>query len=667
VCGICGIVNRKAGMPAPDIPLLHRMIGRLQHRGPDESGFFRTNDAALGHARLSIIDAESGKQPLSTADGNLWISYNGELYNYLELRQELLSLGHEFRTHSDTEVFLNAFAEWGTDCFPRFNGQWAAAIWDVHDRRLVLSRDRFGIRPLYYTVANERFMFASEVKSLFADSSVLRQLDAAGLAETFTFWCPVAPATVFTGILQVRPGHFLVLDGRSNQRPVETPYWTLDFPDRRSTSVRSIDSYAEELHELLLRAVRLRFTRSDVPVGAYVSGGLDSSVAAILIREFTDVPLDTFSVRFSDGEFDEGRYQSRLVNRIGSEHHDIRVRPTDIGEHFPSAVRHAEQPILRTAPVPLFLLSRLVKEQGCKVVVTGEGADEVFAGYDIFREALVREFLARDPSSERRSEVLRALYPWMDRSPVRHAAMGGAFFTQNLDLNDPGMSHRPRWNTTARLLRFFTPAIREQMLQTDVVGRHISRLPADHAKWNLLSRAQWIESTTLLAGYILAPQGDRMLMAHSVEGRFPFLDHELSAFANALPSRHKIMGLDEKHLLKRTFGHLIPDEIVHRPKQPYRAPDAMSFFGVTSPEWFSDLLADSSVKSAGLFDATMIARLINKCQSHEGQNMSNSDNMLLVGIASTSLLFEEFVRGGAAAADGPLPPLAVAVDFSSRR
>lgn len=656
MCGICGFVSEDA---APDRALIERMIGRLAHRGPDGSGWYRDERAALGQARLAIIDAAGGAQPLSNEDGSVWITFNGEIFNYVELGDELTALGHRMRTASDTEVIVHAFEEWGEGCFERFNGQWALALWDRRRKRLLLSRDRMGVRPLYYARAGRRFLFASEVKSLFADRSVARALDPAGLDETFTFWCAVAPRTVFEGVSQLEPGHFAVLeDGRLRSRP----YYANRFPRRGDEACQDLAESGRLLRERLVDAARLRFLRSDVPVGAYLSGGIDSSVTAAIVARYTSAPLRTFSLRFEDEEYDEGRYQAEMARRLGTDHRSVTVRAEDIAEVFPAVVRHAECPLLRSAPAPLYLLSRLVRQSGYKVVVTGEGADEVLGGYDIFREARVRRFWARDPGSRKRGRAVELLYPWMARSPGAAPSFGRAFFGRNLDLADPALSHRPRWDSTRALEELLAPELRSTMAGRDAVAGLVARLPPESAEWDSLSRAQWLEMATLLPGYILSSQGDRMLMANSVEGRFPFLDPRVVALANGLPSRHKLLGLDEKHILKREFADLVPASILRRPKQPYRAPDAASFLSGKRQDWVEGLVSEATLRAAGIFDPAAVAGLLAKCARTGGARLGNTDNMRVLAVLSTMLVHEGFIAGdgsGGESADPPRPTLAI--------
>ena len=655
MCGICGIVTDGE---APDLDLRTEMIGRLHHRGPDGSGWFRDRGVGLGHARLAIIDTARGAQPMRNEDGNVWVTFNGEIFNYVELTRDLRRLGHRFRTASDTEVIVHAWEEWGEACFDRFNGQWALAIWDRRAQRLVLSRDRLGIRPLYYTRHGRRLLFASEVKALFADPAVPRALDPDGLDETFTYWSTVAPRTVFTGVEQLPPGHYALLD-RDGFRTA--PYWSPDFPERGAEPCQDTRENAERLREALVEATRLRFLRSDVPVAAYLSGGIDSSVTAAVMARYTQVPLHTFSLRFADAEYDEGGYQQQMATLLGSKHEDVVVGPADIAEVFPRVVAHAETPVLRAAPAPLLLLSQLVRDNGYKVVVTGEGADEVLGGYDLYREARVRLFWSRDPGSAKRTRAAELLYPWMARSPGQAPAFARSFFGRHLDADDPALSHRPRWSATAALKTMLTDAVRREANGDALVAA----MPERSARWDPLSRAQWLEMTTLLPGYILASQGDRMLMASSVEGRFPFLDQHVVALADTLPARHKLFGLTEKYLLKQAFADLVPEEIRHRPKQPYRAPDAASFFfGGRRPDWVAEVTSPRALAEAGVFDPAQVAGLFAKCARTNGARLGNTDNMRVLAVLSTQLTHHLFVAGDGSGGvrRAPAPPTTT-VDF----
>ena len=451
MCGIAGIVDLTGGAGSPPRDALLRMAGALKHRGPDEFGIYRGARAGLAHARLAIIDLATGQQPLANEDDTLWIVFNGEIFNYVELRAELERLGHRFRTGSDTEVIVHAWEAWGEDAFERMNGQWALALWDERRQCLVLSRDRLGVRPLYLCRHDGKLYFASEVKAIFAaDRRIPRELDPAGMDQTFTFWSVVPPQSVFRGIEELRPGHLRVY---ANGSVRDRAYWSPSYASADGDGFAgSIEDAAQAVRHALDRATSLRVLRADVPVGSYLSGGLDSSLVAALGARHAGGRFQTFSLRFADAEYDETAFQRLMVDRLGSEHHEVVARREDIAEVFPDVIYHTERPILRTAPAPLFLLSRLVRRHGIKVVLTGEGADEMFAGYDLFREGKVRRFWAKFPESRLRPRALERLYPYLARSPVSRQALARQFFGRHLSGHDaPGFAHGTRWQTTGAL------------------------------------------------------------------------------------------------------------------------------------------------------------------------------------------------------------------------
>jgi asparagine synthase (glutamine-hydrolysing) len=655
VCGIAGLIHLDAKPIDPQT--LRRMVARLRHRGPDESGALIEGHVGLGHARLSIIDLSGGRQPMSSEDGRLAITFNGEIFNYVELRRELAAAGHRFATKSDTEVILHAYQQWGDECVGRFNGQWAFAICDYPQRRLFLSRDRLGIRPLYYTTAGREFLFASEVKSLLEHRGVPRRIDPLGLDQVFTFWSPLAPRTVFEDIWELPPAHNLVVEAG---RIRTWRYWQMqyDVDDRP----RSEDQWAEELLELLTDATRLRL-RSDVPVGTYLSGGLDSSVTTALVQQSSGTRLRTFSVGFDDEEFDEGRYQRDVVARLGTDHQSVRCHAQDIGLVFPEVIWHAERPILRTAPAPLFLLSELVRDAGYKVVVTGEGADELLGGYDIFKEAKLRRYWAADPDSVRRPALLARLYPYLPKIQAQPPAYRKAFFhVRPEDLANPLFSHLPRWELTARLKAFFAPEFRARLGAYDAYEDCRALLPEDFGRWHPFCQAQYLETAILMPGYILSSQGDRMAMAHGVEGRFPFLDHRLAELAGRMPPRLKMKGLREKYLLKRAARRLVPETILRRTKQPLRAPEAASFLPPGNARsrhaWVEELLGPARIRRGRVFDPAAVGHLVEKIR--RGQAIGIKDNMAMVGVLSTQLFVEQYIEHFAAPQPGPaIAPLDV--------
>ena len=646
MCGIAGFTGAQA--PAGEARgTLERMIHTLHHRGPDGYGFHVGPGIGLAHARLAIIDLATGEQPIHNERRTVWTVLNGEIFNYIELRAELERRGHRFDTQSDTEVIVHLYDEYGDAFVEHLNGQFAIALWDAEQRRLLLVRDRAGIRPLFHARANGRIWFASEIKALLAALPDRARLDPQGLVQALTYWAPVDPDTAFEGVSSLPPGHVLTIaeDGRQTLRR----YWDWTFPADVGTSAAargfdSVEQAASELRALLIDAVRLQL-RADVPVGAYLSGGLDSAAIVALVRSFTDTPLRTFSVAFEDPEFDESAHQALMVRHLGTDHTTLHCSRRDIGEAFPELIRHTEAPILRTAPTPLMLLSRRVREHGYKVVLTGEGADEVFGGYDLFKEAKVRRFWARQPGSTLRPKLLGRLYGYLENSPVANPAFAQAFFGKGLEhIDRPIFAHVPRWSTSQRALAFLSPELRASVGDWDPLAAYEQRLPAEIMRWAPLERDQYVEAKSLLAGYLLAAQGDRVAAANSIEGRVPFLDHRLIEFANRLPPSWKIRGLTEKYLLRRALDGLLPDAVRLRVKQPYRAPDSQSFFFDGEPlDYVADLMSASRLRAAGYFDCAAVGRLFDKCRS--GRVAGFADNQAFVGILSTMLLHHQFLDG----------------------
>ncbi|MCL4698174.1 MAG: asparagine synthase (glutamine-hydrolyzing), partial [Burkholderiaceae bacterium] len=496
-----------------------------------------------------------------------------------------------------------------------------------------------------------RLAFASEVKALLALPGMPRRLDAQGLAGVWSLWTAMAPRTVFESVSALPPAHAMAVEADGAVRCWR--YWAWPFDeadegpgDRRRDAGDSDAARAQALHELLIDAVRLQL-QADVPVAAYLSGGLDSSAIAALVARHGGRPLVTFSLTFDDAEFDESAHQREVARFLGTPHRPVRCTRADIGRAFARAVWHAETPLVRTAPVPMMLLADAVRASGFKVALTGEGADEVFAGYDLFKEARVRRFIAA-PGSPWREGILRRLYPWMAQAPGRTGAALARPFLADLGTDPwaPAAAHASRVRSTQRLHAFLAPEWRAQVQGFDALAAMASLLPPSATRWPPLAREQFLEANTLMSGYLLAAQGDRMAMAASIEARFPFLDHRVMELGARLPGRLKLRGLHEKVLLKRALQSELPATIVARHKQPYRAPDSASFFagGRLLPE-VAESLSPASLADAGLFDAKAVGKLVDKCAS--GRAVGFADNMAFVGVLSTMLLHEQFVRGRA--------------------
>lgn len=638
MCGIAGVFDRSRREPATEEGL-RSMLGALRHRGPDEFGVLIDREAGLGSARLSIIDLAGGGQPIPNEDGTLWIVFNGEVFNYIELRAELEAQGHRFRTRTDTEVVLHLYEQHGPRCLERLNGQFAIAIWDSVRRRLFLGRDRLGVRPLFYAEApGGVLLFASEVKSILSDPRARAEIDPEAVRQVFLFWAPTSPHTAFKGVLELPPGHFLLADERGAR--VER-YWENSFPEEgegAGAAARPFEEVVEEFRELLTDACRIRL-RADVPVGAYLSGGLDSSAIAAIVRRATTNRLVTFSIAFDDARFDESSFQREMAAHLGTEHHVVQATHEDIGRVFPDVVWHAESPMMRTAPAPMFLLSRLVRDRGFKVVLTGEGSDEFLAGYDIFKEAKVRRFWAREPHGKARPLLLKRLYPDIGGLSESHHETLAAFFGDGLaDTGSPWYSHAVRWRNNLRTWRFLAGDAAAQPHFDRLEGA----LPRAFGRWGHLARAQHLEISIFLSHYLLSSQGDRMGMANSIEGRFPFLDVRVTEFCNRLPPRLKMRALREKHLLKAAAGPWLPARIGSRPKRPYRAPIHRSFFHKGAPDYVRELLGERALAGSGLFRPAAVARLVGKIEA--GSPVGETDDMAVAGILSTQLLHHQFVK-----------------------
>jgi asparagine synthase (glutamine-hydrolysing) len=640
MCGISGIYNLTKQQPI-DKELLKKMTFILRHRGPDEFGFYLDQDIGLGHSRLSIIDLSGGSQPIHNEDKTVWVVFNGEIFNYVELREELINQGHLFYTHSDTEVLVHLYEEKGVDFINQLNGQFAFAIWDKRKKRLLLARDRMGIRPLFYTQANGQFLFASEVKSLFVDTRIKRELDPVGLDQLFTFWANIPPRTVFKDISELSPAHYLVAKGGSIkiQR-----YWQLSWDETEIKPSYDEEYYAQRLMDLLKDSIRLRL-RADVPVASYLSGGIDSSFISALVKKYFNSGVQTFSVSFSDVHYDEGSFQHKMADFLKTDHKEISCSYEDIGRVMPEVIWHAEKPLIRTAPAPLFLLAKLVRQNNIKVVLTGEGADEILGGYDLFREAKIRRFWAKNPSSKLRPLLMRKLYSYIPNWPKKTSAFLEGFYRNHLlKTHLRYYSHIPRWEMSAKIKSLFSLKARNEIASYDAISEFDSELPPDFNAWDSLAQAQYIEMQTLLSGNLLSSQGDRMMMAHSVEGRLPFLDYRVVEFCFNLPADLKIHRLKEKYLLKKIASEYLPPEITGRVKQAYRAPDSASFLNAGKLDYVDQLLSCEALKETGYFDPVAVENLIKKCRSIDTNLISAKDNMALCSVITTQLLDKLFIR-----------------------
>ncbi|HEY7865749.1 MAG TPA: asparagine synthase (glutamine-hydrolyzing) [Psychromonas sp.] len=637
MCGIAGVFDLQKNFRV-ERKTLQRMIQTIDHRGPDGQGFYLDEKVGLAHARLSIIDLEGGAQPIHNEDKTVWTVFNGEIFNYIELREKLIAQGHFFYTRTDTEVIVHLYEEYGEDFVSQLNGQFAIVIWDIREEKFIMIRDRVGIVPLFYSSRNGQLLFASEVKAILAALPEAPSINPAALDQLMTFWSPVSPGTMFNNIFEISPGQMLIA---RHGNILTRRYWDWEFPLQNEFRSGSEAQLREELLALLIDATQIRL-RADVPVGAYLSGGLDSSSLVALIHHFSNTALRTFSLGFDSKSFDERDHQEQMIKQINADNSHIICHDSDIADHFVDTIWHTESPVLRTAPVPMKLLSNLVRSKGYKVVLTGEGADEVLGGYDIFKESKLRQFWAKQPSSVMRPKLLKRLYPYLDLSPGRAQVYLQNFYGVNLDRPDiPFFAHEPRWSNTAKCKNFFHDSFKEQLLENSEKILQANLSP-QLTRWHHFNRAQYVEAKTLMAGYLLCAQGDRMLMANSVEGRFPFLDHRVIEFANQLHPNIKMKVLNEKYLLKKAVAKYVPDSILRRHKQPYRAPDIAAFFSGKTPDYVHELMSRDCLARYGYFDAKKVQLLMAKIKA--GHAIGFKDNMSFIGILSTQIWHNKFIE-----------------------
>lgn len=638
MCGIAGIYNYQSPNQYSTESLVKNMLSLISHRGPDESGAFVDNHVGIGNVRLSIIDLSSGQQPLCDESGRFWIVYNGEVFNYDELRNELIQKGMQFKTHCDTEVVVQMYARYGASCLNRLNGQFAFAIWDTVKKELFLARDRVGIRPVFYWYQNNSFAFCSEIKGLFSLDKIEKKISAESMSQIFTFWTTLTPKTPFQNIFELQPGHYMTVN--SNGLNIQK-FWSLNYPDRKEIVQKPISETVGQLDELLFDAVRIRL-KADVPVGAYLSGGLDSSVTTSYIKTIHPDILNTFSIGFQDASFDETNFQLEAARYFKTNHLAFKCSSDEIAENLGEAIWHTEFPILRTSPVPMFLLSKKVRENNIKVVITGEGADEMLAGYNIFKEAKIRRFWAGDPKSKIRPRLLTKLYPYLSglkNSPDLALKM---FFGFRLsDTTDPLYSHLLRWHNTGRLRAFLFNGETSPTNDFLADAQLTQSLPKGFDRWSDLAKSQYLEATIFMSGYLLSSQGDRMAMGNSVEGRYPFLDYRVMEFCAQLPDSHKLNSLNEKFILKKLSQGRIPPSITSRPKQPYRAPIASMLNSEGLREYFNDLLSEDSLRKSGVFNPEKVRALMTNVSRQD--SVSEVDQMAIAGILSTQILHTRFV------------------------
>lgn len=638
MCGIAGMISDKR----IDRDILQDMIHVLRHRGPDDTGCYIDGNVGLGHCRLGIMDPVNGRQPIMNEDETIVVIFNGEIFNHRQLGESLACKGHILANHSDSAILPHMFEEYGTEMFEKLNGQFAIAIWSKTDRKLVLARDRLGEKPLYYYRKNGILCFGSEAKAIFKSGMVDPVISPSALKQVFTLWTTHSCQSVFQDINQLPPACCLTFE---NGEAMISRYWEITFSADTNTLQEGMDfdalteRYADELEKKLRNSIKMRMM-SDVPISFYLSGGLDSSLIAAMAADITGSRrrLNTFSIAFNDSNFDESVYQDKMSRYLGSEHRTVRFSRGDIPLVLKDVIHHSEMPLLRSGPFPMYVLAKLVSDNNTKVVLSGEGSDELFGGYDIFREVKIREYCSKYPESGRRASLYKSINRFvrnLDRQPANSLAL----FYGGVAADQWCSSHDTRWRLGNYSRQFFSMCFREEMDKTDVLGQTRELLPEDFMEWSSLQRAQYLEIILLFSNYLLSSQGDRVSMASSVECRFPFLDHEVIELACRLPDRMKIKVLDEKYIIKRIARKYLPEEILNRQKFPYRAP--IDIPGLMVDEHVRELVSAERIDQYGIFDPGPVKRMLTSILAKP--NPSERDNMIFMGIVTTQMLYEQFI------------------------
>jgi asparagine synthase (glutamine-hydrolysing) len=641
MCGILGCLHPPT-LDARGLGL--EMLAQIRYRGPDAGYLHLEAELFLAVRRLAIVNVSNGRQPAWSEDGNVVAVFNGEIYNHVDLKKQLVQAGHQVADGSDVEVIPHAYEEWGLDFPSRFNGDFAIAVWDRRARHLVLARDRLGIKPLYYGATREGLVFASEIKALLVHPEVKRSLDRQFLGQLFTFWTGLDTGSPFEGIAQVEAGAIVEFSA-SGQRLRGRKYWDIPYHKNVPKYHGDFRSCCEAFRTELRRSMKLRL-RADVEVGTYTSGGIDSAVINVIASgDLQRRNTQTFSVAFEDPAFDESEHQSAVVRQLGLKANAVRCGSEDIYQRFADVIYHTEAPIFRTAPAAMFLLSKRVSELGVKVVLTGEGADEIAWGYDIFREAKVRRFWSRQPDSAVRPQLFKKLYAYLPQfQNTRHLALLVDFFRRDMEQTDcPLYSHQTRMANSIATHVLLGADLKRQLRENPPTDALVASLPEDFSQRTLLEKCQYLEMRTLLQGYLLSSQGDRMLSAHGVEGRFPFLDHHVIEFLAGTPERYRLRGLRDKVLVRETFKHDLPQSIFNRPKFAFRAPELKVF--VNDPgEIVRFYLSEQAVADGGIFDRTAVAQFLERLTRTPPERFSTRDNLAFVQILSTQILHDQVIR-----------------------
>ncbi len=643
MCGIAGVIDLAGRREAP-AGVVERMARALIHRGPDEEGFLHRPGVALASRRLSVVGLADGQQPMCNEDASAFTVFNGEFFDFPEKRAELVSRGHQLRTHCDTEIIPHLWEESREGMFERLRGQFAVALYDAHRHQLTLGRDRFGISPLYWTRQGDWLLFASEIKGLLASDMMTAKADLRGIDHIFTFGAMPGPVTCFEGVQLLRAGHYLQVTPGDAEPVVERAFWEMDFPNQGDEDAgKDPRKLVDEFEAVLMKAVEMRL-RADVPVGAYLSGGLDSSMIVAMACKLKGAAINTYTIRVDDPALDELSAANQSARHIGTKPPIVQdFRASDALDMYPRLIRAAEAPVIDTSCAALLMLAGRVHESGQKVVLTGEGADEWLAGYPWYKLAKIFNAMDVIPGLKlsdmaRRAALKLNRVPHYPPSARRgwEDAVGGP----NAWIDSYGVLALSK-------LRFYGEPMRKVLAERQPWGELGINL--DRAKrWAPLNRSLWVGARVTLAGHLLQAKGDRVAMNSSVEVRYPFLDEEVFNFTAKLHPKWKLKGFRDKHLLRLVAERWLPKEIARRHKVIFRAP-LDSFHIEPEPKFVGELLSEESLRRTGYFDVAQVRHWRKAFRELRAGSLPRlSVEMGLAAVVATQLWHHTFVEGALA-------------------
>lgn len=607
MCGICGIYNLR-GSKRIDEEIVNKMLFAIRHRGPDGSRTMINNQMALGFNRLSFLDLKNGMQPILNEDKTISMICNGEIFNWHELKSELIKKGHEFRTETDVEVVLHLYEEYGVE-FPKYlNGQFAIALYDERNRQMLLVRDQIGICPLFYTVADDRVIFGSEIKAILEYPGIERKLNLKAVDQLMNFPGIVSPTTFFKNIYSLRAGHMLLIKPEQEIEDIE--YWDLIYNQEED---KGEAYYIERLREFLKKAIQRRLI-ADVPIGFYISGGLDSSIVACYIGKYMLNSFYSFSAEIGSGDLDESRFQKIVCDCVHSSHYSTKVAEEEIWNNLSKVIYHAESAVKESYDVAAYMLSGLVSESPAKAVLTGQGSDEFFCGYVGYMVDLFRNMQKNKMS--------------MEECEVNERLWGDKYF--RFERNHPEINKIHS--------KIYSEDIRSEQEKFSAFAA--SPINLERVK-NLSSqqRRSYIDYKLRLSDHLLGEHGDRMFFSHSVEGRHPFLDAELLSFVATIPDKYKLKGVNEKYILKKAGEGIVPDEILKRKKFPFQAPGMSSMIKKPSDMNFLD---DEMIKKYGIFDVNYVNEMKKMYGQNDFELMGAYEIDYLLIVMTVTMLCEQY-------------------------